>query len=101
MAMNTLFGFMWQNDWEQLVYLYQEAVNHDGDGLVLFFFISFMQMCNLLFLNIIIAFVIDTYTSIEETLQQEKRQRSKSSGLQKMDMDEDKSLLRELNDNPG
>lgn len=49
--------------------MYQEAVNHDGDGLVLFFFISFMQMCNLLFLNIIIAFVIDTYTSIEETLQ--------------------------------
>ena len=57
-------------------------------------------MCNLLFLNIIIAFVIDTYSSIEETLQQEKRQRTKK--IQKMDMDdEDKSLLRELNDNPG
>ena len=22
MAMNTLFGFMWQNDWEQLVFMY-------------------------------------------------------------------------------
>ena len=67
---------------------------------MLTFFISFMQMCNLLFLNIIIAFVIDTYSSIEETLQQEKRQRAKK--IQKMDMDdEDKSLLRELNDNPG
>ena len=72
MAMNTLFGFMWQNDWEALVYMYQLALKHDGDALVLLFFISFMQMTNLLFLNIIIAFVIDTYTSIEETLQQEK-----------------------------
>ena len=99
MAMNTLFGFMWQNDWEALVFMYQEAVGHDGDGLVLFFFISFMQISNLLFLNIIIAFVIDTYSSIEETLQQEKRQRANK--LQKLDMDEDKSLLRELNDNPG
>ena len=69
MAMNTLFGFMWQNDWEALVFMYQLALNHDGDALVLLFFISFMQMTNLLFLNIIIAFVIDTYTSIEETLQ--------------------------------
>ena len=23
MAMNTLFGFMWENDWEAYVYMYQ------------------------------------------------------------------------------
>ena len=55
--------------------MYQIALKHNADALVLTFFISFMQMTNLLFLNIIIAFVIDTYTSIEETLQQEKQQR--------------------------
>lgn len=55
--------------------MYQLALDHKEDGLVLLFFISFMQMTNLLFLNIIIAFVIDTYTSIEATLQQEKQQR--------------------------
>ena len=32
------------------------------------YFISFMQLANLIFVNIIIAFVIDTYQSIEETL---------------------------------
>ena len=77
MAMNTLFGFMWQNDWQDLVFMYQEATLHNGDGPVLFFFISFMLLCNFLFLNIIIAFVIDTYSSIEETLQQEKIQKAR------------------------
>ena len=62
-----------------------------------------MQMTNLLFLNIIIAFVIDTYTSIEETLQQEKQQREIQDRFQERIKynDDDKSLLRELNDNPG
>ena len=60
-------------------------------------------MTNLLFLNIIIAFVIDTYTSIEETLQQEKQQREIQDRFQERIKynDDDKSLLRELNDNPG
>lgn len=31
------------------------------DAAVLIYFISFMQMANLIFVNIIIAFVIDTY----------------------------------------
>lgn len=31
------------------------------DAGVLLYFISFMQMANLIFVNIIIAFVIDTY----------------------------------------
>ena len=88
--------------------MYQVALNHDNDGLVLFFFISFMQMTNLLFLNIIIALVIDTYTSIEETLQQEKQQLLLSQPSDKLlgkgkdgDQAQAKSLLRELNDNPG
>ena len=67
---------------------------------MLTYFISFMQMTNLLFLNLIISFVIDTFTSIELTLQEEKRQKEMAQGGKKDD-DDDKSLLRELNDNPG
>ena len=97
---------MWQNDWEQLVFMYQIALNREHDGLVLFFFISFMQMTNLLFLNIIIAFVIDTYASIQETVQQEAQQlqlqsnSNKKKDKEKEEVDVSKSLLRELNDNP-
>ena len=36
------------------------------------FFITFMQLANLIFVNIIIAFVIDTYQSIDETLEAEQ-----------------------------
>ena len=26
MSLNTLFGMMWQNDWEAVVYMYEEAM---------------------------------------------------------------------------
>ena len=72
MSLNTLFGMMWQNDWEAVVYMYEEAMGQEHDSGVLFFFITFMQLANLIFVNIIIAFVIDTYQSIDETLTAEK-----------------------------
>ena len=68
MSMNTLFGMMWQNDWEAIVYMYEVVYDEKKDGAVLIFFITFMQLANLIFVNIIIAFVIDTYQSIDETL---------------------------------
>lgn len=68
MALNTLFGIMWQNDWEQFVYMWEVVFDLEKDGAVLIFFITFMQLANLIFVNIIIAFVIDTYQSIDETL---------------------------------
>lgn len=71
MSMNTLFGLMWQNDWEAIVYMYELVYNEEKDLGVLLFFISFMQLANLIFVNIIIAFVIDTYQSIDETLEAE------------------------------
>ena len=63
---------MWQNDWEQVVYMFQLLFDNQRNGIVLLFFISFMQLANLIFINLIIAFVIDTYVSIEETLYDEK-----------------------------
>ena len=50
------------------------------------FFITFMQLANLIFVNIIIAFVIDTYQSIDETLEAE--QEAKNINLK--DDEEDK-----------
>ena len=61
MSLNTLFGIMWQNDWEQYLYMWELVFGFEKDATVLLFFISFMQLANLIFVNIIIAFVIDTY----------------------------------------
>ena len=74
--------------WE-VVYEFQK------DPAVLFFFISFMQLANLIFVNIIIAFVIDTYQSIDETLEAEKEAKDSNR-----DKDVENSILKELNNNP-
>ena len=72
MALNTLFGIMWQNDWEGIVYMYELLFDYQKDLAVLMYFISFIVLANLIFVNIIIAFIIDTYLSIDETLNAEK-----------------------------
>jgi len=72
MALNTLFAMMWQNNWEQIVEMYELLFDMDKNGSILIFFITFMQLANLIFVNIIIAFVIDTYQSIDETLEAER-----------------------------
>ena len=51
--------------------MYEVVYDEKKDTAVLMFFITFMQLANLIFVNIIIAFVIDTYQSIDETLQAE------------------------------
>ena len=51
---------MWQNNWENVMYMFR-IVFPTANPTILVFFISFMQMANLIFVNIIIAFVIDTY----------------------------------------
>ena len=109
MSMNTLFGMMWQNDWEAIVYMYEVVYDEKKDGAVLIFFITFMQLANLIFVNIIIAFVIDTYQSIDETLQVEVE--AKEMTKSQLEEDEDgpngqrqnkktTSLLQELNNDP-
>jgi hypothetical protein len=72
MAVNTLFGFIWLNNWQEMLLMYQLAFNHQRDGWVLFFFISFFMLAAYLILNILVAFVIDVYTSIDSTLRSEQ-----------------------------
>ena len=55
--------------------MYQLFFDLDKNFGVLLYFISFMQLSNLIFINIIIAFVIDTYVQIEETLALEAQAR--------------------------
>jgi hypothetical protein len=52
--------------------MYQVMFGLDKNGVIKIFFITFMLLANLIFVNIIIAFVIDTYQSIDETLEAEK-----------------------------
>ena len=73
------------------------------------FFISFMQLANLIFVNIIIAFVIDTYQSIDETLEAEieakemariQAEDGPSPGSNGQIHKKTTSLLQELNNDP-
>mmetsp|Transcript_7574 Transcript_7574/g.9138 ORF Transcript_7574/g.9138 Transcript_7574/m.9138 type:complete len:84 (+) Transcript_7574:2794-3045(+) len=61
MSLNTLFTLMWQNDWENIVEMYELVFTESKNGLVITYFISFIELANLIFINIIIAFIIDTY----------------------------------------
>lgn len=70
MSLNTLFAIMWQNDWEQIVRMYELVATHHR-GFVITYFITFIELANLIFINIIIAFIIDTYQSIDLTLKAE------------------------------
>jgi len=52
--------------------MYEQIYGGKRDAFILFYFITFMELANLIFVNIIIAFVIDTYQSIDETLRAEQ-----------------------------
>ena len=103
MSLNTLFAIMWQNDWEAIVLMYELIWDdHTKDGLVISYFVTFIELANLIFINIIIAFIIDTYQSIDLTLKAESeakklknKQNNPTSTKQGMN-----SLLKELNNNP-
>ena len=88
--------------------MYELVYNEEKDTAVLLYFITFMQLANLIFVNIIIAFVIDTYQSIDETLEAEIEAKEM---LQNQENNEDgmagghhnkktTSLLQELNNDP-
>ena len=82
MSLNTLFSFMWQNDWEAIVYMYELAFDSEKDTGVILYFVTFMELANLIFVNIIIAFVIDTYQSIDETLEAEQEARESKNQIE-------------------
>ena len=81
MSFNTLFGFIWLNGWEQMTFMYQLAFNPEYtpqkpipskyDFLIISFFVSFFMMSWYIIMNILVAFVIDTYTAMEETFEAE------------------------------
>jgi len=104
MSLNTLFGMMWQNDWQDIVFMYELIYNQQKDTAVILYFASFMQLANLIFVNIIIAFVIDTYQSIDETLKAEREAKENENNKDHSHTEEKQesanSLLKELNDNP-
>ena len=52
--------------------MYELTYDEKRDAAVILYFVTFMQLANLIFVNIIIAFVIDTYIAIEDTLLSEK-----------------------------
>ena len=85
--------------------MYELVLNEEKDTAVLLYFVTFMELSNLIFVNIIIAFVIDTYQSIDETLAAEVE--AKEMTAQSLDEDgagnlnkKTTSLLQELNNDP-
>lgn len=41
--------------------MYELVYSESKDGLVISYFVTFIELANLIFINIIIAFIIDTY----------------------------------------
>ena len=66
----TLFSMMlfnnWQFIWEQFDFTIENSFKTNG------FFLSFMVMATYVIINILMAFVIDVYTSIEDAQKEEK-----------------------------
>lgn len=78
-----------------------ELIYDDGkDPAVILYFVTFMQLANLIFVNIIIAFVIDTYQSIDETLKAESEAKELNANPEERMKQPSNSLLQELNNNP-
>ena len=55
--------------------MYEQVFNDEKDTAVIFYFVTFIELANLIFINIIIAFIIDTYQSIDLTLKAESEAR--------------------------
>ena len=66
------------------------------------FFVTFIELANLIFINIIIAFIIDTYQSIDLTLKAESdARRLQNRKINPVSAEDgNNSLLKELNNNP-
>ena len=75
----TLFSMMlfnnWQFIWEQFDFAIESKVKTNC------FFLSFMVMATYVIINIIMAFIIDVYTSIEDAEQEEKAERKEIEKL--------------------
>ena len=55
---------MFENDWQALVKMYVLANDNKNYGGIILYFVVFMQISNLIFLNVIIAFIMETYQRI-------------------------------------
>ena len=80
--------------------MYELIYDDEKDPAVILYFVTFMQLANLIFVNIIIAFVIDTYQSIDETLKAEQEAKELNANPDERMKQPSNSLLQELNNNP-
>ena len=65
-AVNSLFAIMFLNDWQFLVDMYVSVCTGFAAEMVPWFFIWFICRSNYLVVNILVAFIIETYSSIEQ-----------------------------------
>jgi predicted membrane protein len=65
----TLFAIMVNNNWQYLVFMYSYQLDkgsHMNSICSILFFVSFYIICFYAVLNILIAFIIDIYATIDE-----------------------------------
>jgi len=68
-AFVTLFVILVQNNWHLVTLIYTTL---NGSLLVYLFFISFYVLAVIAILNIVLAFIIDIYVSVEEIIKGKK-----------------------------
>jgi len=81
----TWFGIMALNDWQLIQQMYGHTVDPiDGKPVITFiFFVSFLVMSYYSILNILIAFIIDVYSQLQETVDIEQKVQERQDKLLK------------------
>ena len=62
--------------------MYQLAFCHNYDGWILLYFISFFMLATYVVLNILVAFIIDVYTGLDDTVKAEQEQALKNERVE-------------------
>jgi len=72
-GMISLFAMMFLNDWQDYLRMYSLIWDDQYNILVATYWISFMLISWYIILNILVAYVIDTYSQLEEATAEQER----------------------------
>jgi hypothetical protein len=90
---SSLFGIMALNDWQFIVMLYSACTDESQGMYILVFFISFLISAYFVVLNILVAFIIDAYSQLQEQIELEEKSKKQLLLEHQKHQTKDKSLL--------
>ena len=88
----TLFSMQLFNNWQFIWDQFNFTIDHFSISAV--YFISFMILATYVLINILMAFVIDVYTSIEEAQKKEREERADFIQVGKLLLEEEQNEIK-------